>query len=157
MHRKDNSVKIVINVHKLGLQFLWTTDYCIKINNISSALGKISDFTMDVYQMELSISDKRELHSLCCMMGETMSLQCRLLAANDWRLIYWTQNKINTFAATDALARQHGATSHPGDALGRQSSMISTVIGKLGYRTPTTFFLQVFMIVFNCRKVLFNR
>ena len=32
-----------------------------------------------------------------------------------------------------------------------------TVIGKLGYRTPTTFFLQVFMIVFNCRKVLFNR
>ena len=32
----------------------------------------------------------------------------------------------NTFAATDALARQHGATSHAGDALGRQSSMIST-------------------------------
>ena len=33
---------------------------------------------------------------------------------------------LNTFAAIDVLARQHGATSHAGDALGRQSSMNST-------------------------------
>ena len=36
--------------------------------------------------------------------------------------------EINTFAATDTLARQHGATSHAGDALGRQSSMTVQVL-----------------------------
>ena len=30
-----------------------------------------------------------------------------------------------------------------------------SIIGKLGYRSPTTFFLQMFMIEFYCRKVLF--
>ena len=32
-----------------------------------------------------------------------------------------------------------------------------SVTDKLGYHTPTTFFLQMFMIVFYCRKLLFNR
>ena len=30
-----------------------------------------------------------------------------------------------------------------------------SVIGSLGYHTATTFFLQMFIIVFNCRKGLF--
>ena len=32
-----------------------------------------------------------------------------------------------------------------------------SVMGNLGYRTSTTFFLQMFILVFYCRKVLFNR
>ena len=32
-----------------------------------------------------------------------------------------------------------------------------SVTGKLGYRTPTAFFLKMFMIVFYCRKSLFSR
>ena len=42
---------------------------------------------MDVLLNGPNISAERELHSLRCMMGKTMSLQCHILAANDWRLI----------------------------------------------------------------------
>ena len=57
-------------------------------------LGKRRVKTMDVLLNALSISAKKELHSLCCMMGKTMSLRCHFLAANGWRLIDWIQNKI---------------------------------------------------------------
>ena len=42
---------------------------------------------MDVLLNGLSISAKRELQSLCCMMEKMMSLRCHFLAANGWRLI----------------------------------------------------------------------
>ena len=43
--------------------------------------------TMDVLLNGLSILAKKELQSLCRMMGKTMSLRCHFLAANGWRLI----------------------------------------------------------------------
>ena len=49
---------------------------------------------MDVTLNGLSISGKKELQSLCCMMGKTMSLRYHFLAANGWRLIHGMQNKI---------------------------------------------------------------
>ena len=42
---------------------------------------------MDVLLNGFSISAERELQSLCCMMGKTMSLRCHLLAANVWPII----------------------------------------------------------------------
>ena len=42
----------------------------------------------------LSISAKRELQSLCCMMGKRMSLRCHFLAVIGWRLIDWIQKNI---------------------------------------------------------------
>ena len=45
------------------------------------------EITMDVLLNGLSISAKKELQSLCCMMEKTISLRCLFLAANGWRLI----------------------------------------------------------------------
>ena len=49
---------------------------------------------MGVLFTGLNISAKKELQSLCCMMGKTMSFRYRFLADNDWRLIDWIQKKI---------------------------------------------------------------
>ena len=56
-------------------------------NDVSSCTHMISGFIMDVLLNGLSISAKKELQLLCCMMGKTMSLRCHFLAANGWRLI----------------------------------------------------------------------
>ena len=54
-------------------------------NGFSSRL--FASKIMDVLLNGLSISAKRELQSLCCMMGNMMSLRCHFLATNGWRLI----------------------------------------------------------------------
>ena len=49
--------------------------------------GQLECESMDLLLNGLSISAKKELQSLCCMMGKTMSLRCHFLAVNGWRLI----------------------------------------------------------------------
>ena len=52
----------------------------------SSIKNTLYIMAIDVLLNGLSISDKGELQSLCCMMGKTMSLRCHLLAANGWQI-----------------------------------------------------------------------
>ena len=65
-----------------------------KCKQASSSFEMEFFINMDVSLNGLSIWAKKELQSLRCMMGKTMSLRCHFLAANGWRLIDWIQNKI---------------------------------------------------------------
>ena len=55
--------------------------------DVKSPVTILYGVVMDVLLNGHSISAEKELHSLCCMMGKTMSFRCHFLAANGWRLI----------------------------------------------------------------------
>ena len=60
------------------LTHIFKPDAIFKINDKVSRTK--NPVYMDVLSNGLSISAKKELQSLCCIMGKTMSLRCHILA-----------------------------------------------------------------------------